>query len=119
MSRIWCRMGRTSLAATVLDRGSAPGWMAAHVGRCLTCQALVANARRLRRDLAMLPPVAASIESTAAVRWPGGVNWKWAGAALITFVIATLRARAEGSGNRTPSFLSPEFAVYSGFRRTP
>lgn len=119
MSRVLCRVGRTSLAATVLDRGSAPGWMAAHVGRCLTCQALMANARRLRRDLAMLAPSAASIESTAAVSSSGGINWKWAGAALVTFVIATLKARAEGSGNRAPSFLSPEFAVYSGFRRTP
>jgi hypothetical protein len=93
--------------------------MAAHVGRCLTCQALMANARRLRRDLAMLPPAAASIEPTAADSSSGGMNWKWAGAALVTFAIATLKARAEGSGNPAPSFLSPEFAVYSGFRRTP
>ena len=118
MSRLVCRVGRTSLAATVLDRGTAPGWMTAHVGRCLTCQALMANARHLRRDLAMLPPAAVSVEPTA-VGSSGGIKWKWAAAALVTFVIATLKARADGSGFPTPSFLSPEFAVYSGFRRTP
>jgi hypothetical protein len=93
--------------------------MAPHVRRCLACQALMANARRLSRDLAMLPPAAAALGPAAAGSPAGGINWKWAGAALVTFVIATLKARADGSGSRAPSFLSPDFTVYSGFRRTP
>lgn len=46
-----CRTVRTTLAARVLDTDRVPPWLEGHVGSCLRCQAVVAQARRLRRTL--------------------------------------------------------------------
>ena len=119
MKAVLCRVGRTSLVAAVLDRGTPPVWMAGHIDKCLSCQALAANARRLRRDLAQPPPDAAAIDLVGSPDPSSGRTFKLVGVALAVVAWATLRARSEGADRRMPSFLSPAFAVYSSFRRTP
>lgn len=99
-----CRMGRISLVTTVLDRGDPPDWMAGHVSQCLYCQALAAQARRVRRKLSTLPTerVASGSEGRAGT----GTNlvWKLAGAALIALVVASRRTRGDRTRVTAPSF---------------
>ena len=51
-----CRAVRTTLVACVLDTDEVPPRLSGHVDACLRCQAVVAQARRLRRALRTLGP---------------------------------------------------------------
>ncbi len=91
MTQLWCRLVRTTLAARVLDTGSVPGTLAGHVNGCLRCQAVVAQARRLRRTLAFMPP-AVGVEPVPSPS-RGWIAAGMASAAAVAFVAARLRAQ--------------------------
>lgn len=91
MSGVICRLGRTTLAARVLDEGTPPAWLASHVSRCLQCQAVVANSRRLRRNLSGLSTISVDDEDQT-----GGFAWVAAGAASLAAAAVVVRRRHGG-----------------------
>lgn len=84
MTRLLCRAIRNTLAARVLDVGRPPSPVAGHVSRCLRCQAVVAQSRRVHRTLSTLPV------PTATQQAAGGPSAGWVAAGVASVVAASL-----------------------------
>lgn len=90
MRSLVCRSIRTTLAARVLDTGSAPKVLEPHLATCLRCQAVVVQSRRLRRTLADLRP---PMEEELMTSSPPPLGWVAAGVASLAAAIVVVRHR--------------------------